>query len=312
MNWIKENPFVAGVAAAALLVLIGLGFLLSQSIDEYLVQEENYTAKVKELHALQEQTPYPNTKNLEAIRGNVQDYKKHLIQLEEVARKRLPAVPEKETPQEFQDELRKVVSAVTQKAKDAKTTLPDNFYLGFDIYATSLPQPEAAAPLSRQLAAIRWIFEKIIESGVSKVNSFTRGTLPSETPGGSPPAAKPANAKPQEVKASEIIQKNKLTISLTGEQVRMRRALNELVTSPQFLIIRALDFQNSALKGPLKVSATDKANAATANPGGELANVFGAAAGKKNADDLPILLGRETITGRLVLELLDFTPLNLK
>lgn len=310
MNWIKENPFVAGVAAAALLVLIGLGFLLSQSIDEYITQEENYTAKVKELHALQAQTPYPNTKNLEAIRGNVQDYKKHLIQLEEVARKRLPAVPEKVTPQEFQDELRKVVSAVTQKAKDAKTNLPDNFYLGFDIYATSLPQSEAAAPLSRQLAEIRWIFEKIIESGVSKVNSFTRGALPSETPATAP--SKPSNAKPQEVKASEIIQKNKLTISLTGEQVRMRRALNELVTSPQFLIIRALDFQNSALKGPPKVSTTDKTTTATSNPGGELANVFGAPGGKKTADDLPILLGRETITGRLILELLDFTPLNLK
>lgn len=303
MNWIKQNPFVAGVAGVALLLVLSLGYLLFESYSAYSEQEEVYFSKVKELHKLQEASPYPNEENLKAIRANVEEYLAALTQLETDVRKLVPPVPEKVSPQEFQDELRKVVSLVVAKAKESKVELPVDFYLGFERYRSGLPSNESAAPLARQLESIHWIFSKVLDSGIAKVNSFTRAPLPIEDDKSYP--GFPKNPKPE-----EIVRASRLNLSVSGDQIRVRRAVNELVGCPQFLILRAMDFQNSAPKGPPKAGASDAS--AAAGPGSSFADVFGSAKGGKGANaDLPIVLGRETVTCRMNLELVDFASLNL-
>ncbi len=303
MNWIKQNPFVSGVAGVALVLILSLGYLLFSSWSFYSEQEEAYLSKVRELHKLQEESPYPSEENLKAIRVNVDEYLSALKQAESDFRKLLPPVPEKVTPQEFQDELRKVVSLVAAKAKENKVELPADFYLGFEKYRSGLPSNESAAPMARQLESIHWIFTKVLESGIAKVNSFTRAPLPIEDDKAYP--GFPKNPKPE-----EILRVNRLNLSVSGDQIRVRKAVNELVACPQFLIIRAMDFQNSAPKGPPKVAGSDAGASASGSSGG-LADLFGSSKGGKGVSDLPILLGRETVTCRMNLELLDFAPLNL-
>ncbi len=47
-------------------------------------------------------------------------------------------------PNEFQSQLRLAFTAISERAAANKVQLPVNFYLGFDDYATSLPNSEAA------------------------------------------------------------------------------------------------------------------------------------------------------------------------
>src|SRR5207249_731807 len=87
------------------------------------------------------------------------------------------------TPEQSQDKLRAAVSKVSEKATAAGVHLPANFYLGFDIptnYQTTLPKPDAAAPLGKQLDAIQFLVERAIEAKVDTLTGLSRSPLPEE------------------------------------------------------------------------------------------------------------------------------------
>jgi hypothetical protein len=91
----------------------------------------------------------------------------------------------------------------------------------------------------------------------------------------------------------------------------MRRALNEVIRAPQFMVIRAMGMENSSQEGPSK---TDTPVEATTSSSSTLESLFGQEAaedGESAGQDLPIVLGKETVTATMHLEFLDFAPLNL-
>ena len=96
-------------------------------------------------------------------------------------------------PNEFQAQLRLASTAVSERATANKIQLPANFYLGFDEYATSLPNSEAAPRLGQQLRAIEWIANTIIEAHVDALNSLARTPLPQEKAGSSSTRAEAAS-----------------------------------------------------------------------------------------------------------------------
>jgi hypothetical protein len=303
MNFFKENPFLSGLIVVAVIVLGGLGFLLSQSLSEYSLQKENLDARIAELHRLQNASPYPSEENVAATRAIAQETREALLALEAQARSLLPEVPADITPQQFQDDLRRVVSSVVEKAAEAKVTLPEGFYLGFDEFRTALPDPIQAPFLARQLAVNTWLVNAIIESGVSQIDVFTRNELPIEK-------SLDAATFPENPEPADIIRTNTLVLSLTGEQGRVRRALNDVIKAPQFLIIRAIEMSNSSQDGPSRVDTPVEATTA-ASP--TLESLFGQenTEGQRTGEDLPIVLGKETVTARMNLQFLDFAPLNL-
>jgi len=305
MNLFKENPFLAGVIIAAVVVLGALGYLLSQSVAEFTAQKESLDSRIAELHRLQNASPYPSEQNVAATLASAAELKESVLALQAQARTMLPEVPADVTPQEFQDDLRRVVSAVVAKAREAGVELPGEFYLGFDEFRTSLPDPVQAPFLARQLEVNQWLVNSLLEAGVSQIDTFTRNPLPVEK--SLELAAFPENPEP-----GDITRKNTLILGVTGEQGRVRRALNDLLRAPQFLVIRALEISNSSTEGPPKAD-TPVEGMVSASP--TLESLFGqeetAASGQRSGEDLPIVLGKETVSAKLNLEFLDFAPLNL-
>lgn len=307
MKFLKDNPFLAGIIAAAVVVLGGLGFLLSQSMAEYGMQKENLESRISELHRLQNASPYPSTENLEATKASTTELKSSLVALETQIRTALPEVPSDVTPQQFQDNLRTAVSAVVEKAAEEKVGLPEDFYLGFDGFRANLPAPNQAPLLARQLEVNSWLVNTLIESGVARIDALIRNPLPVEA------SQTPASTEPtMEIPApGDILIPNSIVLTITGDQARIRRALNDLMKSPQFMIVRALEMVNSAQEGPLKGSPVVEG---TMEQPASVESLFqeSTPTAQPAAQDLPIILGKETVTAKLHLQFFDIAPLNLQ
>jgi hypothetical protein len=308
MNFFKENPLIAGLAVVALLVIAGGGYMVLQKGSAFALAREDYDNQVAALHRLQNASPYPSTENVAATKDAVEELRNALLQLEQTTRQFVPPVPEDITPQQFQDQLRQQVSAITTKAREAGVQLPDTFYLGFDQFQTGLPTAVEAPFLARQLEIIRWLVERAIEAGVTRIDVLQRGELPVEQD----PAKRefPENPGPD-----DIVRRNTIIFGISGEQGRVRRTFNELVRAPQFLIIRSLEFRNSNPQPPVK--GAEGADATTAVPVEDsLASLFGGPAEADSpatggGESLTIILGRESLQATFALEILDFAPLKL-
>jgi len=299
MNWIKENPFLTGYIALTLLLLGGASYFTLQSYSGYAELEAGYGASVQSLHQLQNRSPYPSQENLAKVRETVEAYRVKMEEFQSALKKYQPPLPAGVTPEGFQDSLRQTVTAVTEKAEAAQVELPADFYLGFDAYRNSLPSPEAAPHLLRQMEQFRLIVEKLIDTKVD-ILTFTRSPLAIE----SGPAA---GEKDREGKQQVV--KNFLDLEIRGDQGRIRPAFNNLLQQPQFLLIRAVEFHNSSKEGPPKGGTT---TASPAGQGGDIADLFASAEGAATpTTELNVILGREIITAKFRLELVEFPTLGV-
>lgn len=308
MKQLNKNPFLVGLAVVAVVLLGGLGFYASQAFSTFTEELDAYDRSVKTLHRLQNAVPYPSAENLAAARAAIGEYQAQLATLDAALRKHQPPLPQDKTPNQFQDELRREVSQVTTKAATDKVELPADFYLGFDEFKTGLPSTVVAPFLARQLAVFRWLADTLIDAGIKRIDLWQRLPLPVEKDEAL--AAFPENPTPE-----QLIRISPLVLSFTGEQARVRRALNDIFRSPNFFIVRSLEILNSNREAPLK-SAVPGAEAPAGQaqaPQPSLSDLFGDASAAGEApsasQDLPIVLGRETVTVRLRLEFLDFAPL---
>ena len=123
---------------------------------------------------------YPNAKNLKALEAQKDEAAQMVAAFQgQLTTREFPA--KEITPQEFQDELKRAVTAVVEKAGAAQLELPkEKFYLGFDPYETRPPEPEAVGPLTQQLQTIQWVMEKAdrkedCQAGFAEALPFARG-----------------------------------------------------------------------------------------------------------------------------------------
>ena len=260
MNWFRENRFLG-----TLLGLLGIGmlgafwFLLSAKSDwdETSSRFNNTTA---ELNRLERLSPYPNGENLRKMKAHAENYSSALAKLKDELKMRLaPVTPM--APSEFQSHLRVAMTAIGEKARANKVKLPDKFYLGFDEFASALPNEAAAPLLGQELRQVEWIFNTVLDARVEAVTAFRRTPLPEER-GAAPasPAATPAGgAKPHEHNVVEAT-----FLSTPGAA---RKVINQIAgASQQFCIIRLLHVRNEKPKGPPREVAGEAAPVVPATP----------------------------------------------
>jgi hypothetical protein len=144
MNWFQQNRFLGiFLAALAVATLFGVWFLFHEksAADE---GQERLAATINELNRLRASNPFPNEENLNKTKAQTDSYRTSLQGLEDELKTRMfPRTPLQ--PNEFQAQLRQAVIDVSERARASKVQLPENFNLGFDEYATSLPNGAAIA-----------------------------------------------------------------------------------------------------------------------------------------------------------------------
>jgi hypothetical protein len=317
MSWLKENSFLAGLAATTIFVGGALVVLLMQSMTQYREALDAYSQAVRKLHVLQNRSPFPSAENFEKSRALVEQYKSELDSLRAQLAKMQSPVSANVQPQKFQDDLRTAVNQITEKAGAAGVELPKSFYLGFSQYANSLPNEHAAPVLALQLGIIEKIVTDLIDFRVRSIDSLNRLPLPEESAVGSAPqkTEEPQQRGRQPEAKPSGFRRLPFDLAFTAEQGKLRIAFNSLLDSEQFLIVRNLALQNTARVGPPvsrqsgasatppRLPADHPAASAEQFPG----SAISAQGGQHAASELNVILGRELVKASMRIEIIGFS-----
>jgi hypothetical protein len=269
MNWLQQNRFLGTfLGAFGLATLLGLWFLFHEKGAADAAQAR-LEETLNELSRLRRSTPFPEEENLKKTRAQTETYRASLLALEKELKNRMfPRLPLQ--PNEFQAQLRLAVNDVLDHAATAKVQLPANFNLGFDPYATSLPNLEAAPRLGRQLRAIEWIVNTIIDAHVDSLGSLAREPL-AEEKAASETTPTPGRGVGQKKAASgreKIVDGAPIDLSFSGSPAAVRRVINQIAAArDQFYIIRTLVVKNQVDKGPKRGGPETTAPAPAPPPG---------------------------------------------
>ena len=258
MNWYRENRwlgnFLIALAGAALLALWFL-FHARSSFAEASVQ---FNEAAIERNRLEHLNPFPNEENFRKTQAALDNYGATLTKLKEELKAQVLPVASI-APNEFQSRLRQAIVSTTEKARANRVKLPENFHLGFDEFATTLPSSAAASSsLGQELAQVELLLGILIDARVDAITTLKRVNLPPETAAAATPARKPpgpANTAPGPVERSIV------DLTFAASPSAMRKVLNQIASSErQFFIVRTLYVRNEQLKGPSREqSATGKA-----------------------------------------------------
>jgi hypothetical protein len=321
MNWIKENKFLFGFLVVMAIGVGAGGWFVLQAKGRNEEAMSDYQRRVGELNRLQRLAIFPNQKNLEKIVAQQSEVNSEVSALAAgLAAQQIPV--EDLSPEQFQDKLRAAVTSVRNKAAQSSpaVALPQpKFFLGFDPYETAPPGKEAAAVLGRELKAIEWLCNQLIDSRVAEIRRLEREPLPEEKGRVKVQEKKPVvPAKPGSGKPGDNadksgsryeVEKHRIELVFVGDQGRVRQFLNSVVAHKgQFFIPRLVTVKNEKPQPPPRVAAVD----AAAVPVAPAPVADGAAAAPAPGAPTPAavvstyIVGEEKIEVTLILELVDF------
>jgi len=309
MNWFRQNVFLGSFLVTVALATILVGYFLLHEKGAAGEQQRRVDATLAELRRLRQGTPFPSEKNLRKMKEQIETDRQSLLALENALQPRiLPVVPLQ--PNEFQAQLRQATTAITEQSRISKVRLPENFYLGFDEYATSLPNSTAAPLLGRELKAVEWLANTIVTAHVDSLNSLSRIPLMEEqTPVPIPTSTKTRAAKPIKPAAAprRIVESSSVEVAFSASPAAARKVLNQIANArEQFFIVRTLVVKNQVAKGPPR--ELNPAAAAAANPNPSLVSA-GAKTGRSPAPTgINFIVGTEHIdvTARIEIVKFDF------
>ena len=294
MNWLKQNPIAVVLIVVA---LIGTGATSYLAVDAQTRRDgaqANLDAQLQKLKQFQNQKPFPTEKNRDAVDASLKEYR------EEIAKYRtaLAAMEEPLTPinpQEFQDDLRKAVDELRKKALEKGVTLPDNFFYGFDEYQATPPSQQEVGELNREFRIIRRLTDEIVNLRIASIASLKRQEIkpPFQSPTPAP-AAKPGSTPAPKAPA---ISNKTFTIAFTAAQEKLITAFNMIQNADEFLLIRSLTMDNTSPQPPPRTQPGDPSqNLGISMP----------VSATSAPETIQAVLGRESVTASLTIEILDF------
>ena len=302
MNWLKQNR-----ALGTLLIVFGICALFAVILfywrwATWRDAKQMFDQAAAERSRLERMDPFPNETNYRKLQDYLDGYSTALDTFKgELKKGVVPALPL--APNDFQSRLRQATVATLNRAQTNNVKLPDKFQLGFDEFATALPNTAAAPFLGQELSQIQMLINILLDAKVDSLTSFYRATLPEEQ--GAPPTPIPPPVVGRTVAATKTntpeppsMQRNVVNLSFKAAPSAARKVLNEIANSTgQLFIIRALYVQNEKNKGPSRQatgepSATQTPQAGLAQPGA--------------AAPLNFIVGNEHIEVSATVEMLRF------
>jgi hypothetical protein len=303
MNWFKQNR-----ALGTLLIVFGIcallaGILLYWRWATWRDARQTFDQAAAERSRLEHLDPFPNDSNYRKLQGYLDRYNAALDKFkEELKREVVPAPPL--APNEFQSRLRQATVATLNRAQTNNVKLPDKFQLGFDEFATTMPNTAVTPLLGQELSQIQMLINILLDAKVDSVTSFHRAPLPEEhgpssTPApSSVPGRKPAATKTS-TPAPTSVQRNVVDLTFKATSAAARKVLNEITNSSgQFFVIRTLYVHNEKDKGPSRQrtgqpAPTETQQTAPAQPG--------------STGPLNFIVGNEHIEVSATIEMLRFS-----
>jgi hypothetical protein len=267
MNWFRENRFLGTFLIAFGVCALGALWFLFSAKSDWHDATIRFNQTAAELNRLEWLAPYPSSENLRKMKTQADDYATALAKLKDELKTRVFPLPPM-APNEFQSHLRLAMTAMADKARANKVKLPDKFCLGFDEFASALPNEGAAALLGQELAQVEWLLDTLLEARVDTVTSFRRIALPEEHGTASlSPVSTPASRKPgaMTLPAPKLVERNVVEATFVSTPASARKVLNQIAgANQQFFIVRLLHVRNEKDKGPPRGAVSDTAGVVAA------------------------------------------------
>lgn len=316
MNWIRENKFLAGFIAVMVIGAGVLGYLLYDAWGAYSDVSDQYNAQADSLHQLQTRVPYPDRTNLakyQTERDDLLDATHDLAS--SLSKLELPVI--EMSPSDFQDRLRDTLAAVVAAAAKNGVKLPERFSMDFERYQSAPPSAEAAAPLGRELAALKIVMDILINEHVETVISLQRAQLPEEGGGGGGRQERErgggrfgrgggGGGGGESVVTGGLVEKIPFEVQFTANQPSFQKVLNDLASSTtQFFITRTLLIQNS---DPRPVAKSTVSVAAPAQQPAVAAPGAAPSAHSPGGGYLKFIVGTEKLEVAMQVDIVAFNP----
>jgi hypothetical protein len=306
MNWFRENR-----SLGTFLILFGVGTLgavwfLFSARSDWDEASSRFNNAAAELNRLERLAPYPNAENLRKMKAHAENYSSALARLKDELKMRVaPVTPM--APNEFQSHLRVAMTAIADKARANKVKLPERFYLGFDEFASALPNEAAAPLLGQELAQIEWLLNGLLDARVEAVTVFRRTAAPRE-PGAAPalPTPTPASEAKPAGTVPALIERNVVEATFVSTPGAARKIINQIAAAnQQFCIIRLLQVRNEKPKGPPREVAAENSAVIPAPTSPAPAGSPGAKPAPGTA--LNFIVGNERVETTARIEIVRFT-----
>jgi len=303
MKWFQQNR-----AFGTLLIVFGICALLAVALlywrwTAWNDARQAFDQVAAERNRLGHLDPFPNDANYRKLQGYLETYTSAVDKFKEALKAEVAPAPSL-APNEFQSRLRQATIATLGRARVNNVKLPDKFQLGFDEFATIMPNTAVTPLLGQELSQTQMLINILLDAKVDSVTSLRRPRLPEErgaapTPTPSPsPGRRVATAKPGGTPVPTLIERNIVDVTFKAAPSAARKVLNEIVSSTgQFFIVRTLYVHNEKDKGPSREKAAGPAPAESAQATGAQP----AAAGSLN-----FIVGNEHIEVSATIEMLRF------
>jgi hypothetical protein len=301
MNWFRQNRFLGTFLILFGLCTLGAVWFLFSAKTDWDEASTRFDQTAAELNRLEQLAPYPSHENLRKMKAHADNYATAFAKFKDELKLRVaPVAPM--APSEFQSHLRVAISAIADKARANKVKLPDKFYLGFDEFASALPNEVAAPLLGQELAQVEWLLNTLLDAHVEALTSFRRTPLPEEH-GVAPPAGEKSGTAPA---GTKLLERNVVEATFISTPGSARKILNQIAgANQQFYIVRLLHVRNEKEKGPSREATVETPAVVPAAPSPAPASFPGAKPASGPA--LNFIVGNERIETTAKIEIVRFT-----
>jgi hypothetical protein len=307
MEALKKNKFLTtylGVLVGGALIL---GWFLWSSYSKHKSARGEYDSTLGAVQALEGRPLYPNPKNLQSRKAQVDGYAAKVSELHNAVLAYQKPINESPDETKFQNRLTEIIKDIKLQAEFTKlgsgpTPGGADFDLGMGRYLTEIPRRDTVPHLEFQLDGIKRLVDIMLTDRVATIDSITRHELSveSETPAVPPRGAaaattakkptRPAAAGPA-LPEDKVLKRYPFTVRMTGSARSIEDVMNHVASSKEhFFATRQLRVENEKKVGPPKGETTASSS------------------DSKDKKDSTVVLGGEKVTASLDIDLIRFLP----
>lgn len=316
MSWIKDNKFIVALGSGTLAGAALIYFLGSHGAAKYQEAKEKFDAAALKASESEKSPLYPTLANRDGKRKAIDEYRQSVAGIQSAFEAFRPKEFKNITPQEFTTKLLAANTEIREAFKEAGTTVPEAFFVGFEVYTKGTLAPgNTTGVLDYQLDSITRILMHLAKARPTELKNLHRPRLPEEEQQKYTPAE------------NAVSRPYPLEISFVGSERAAREFLSSITkqASP-YVVIRSLRITNEKKEPPRAADAQFDKSAPKPGPAVDpFAGAFALPAddapgtdkpaatppAPKTADSSRILsqvLGNEQIRVFLRLDLLEFLP----
>lgn len=255
MSWIKDNKFLAALGGGTLVGVILLYLVGAQASKRYTAASEEYASSAAQATEYEKQPLYPRQDLRDGKRKAIDEYKKSVDSLQKAFEPFRKKELENSTPQEFTNRLLAAKDETQAAFVAAGTVVPEEYFMGFEAYRTSLAGGANTGLLNYQLDGIKKLMLELAKAKPTELKNLHRPALPEETNQEYTPAP------------GDVARSFPLEIVFVAPEKTAREFLSSIVKvdDGKYAVIRSLRIANAKKTPPTSTDAQFE-QAATATP----------------------------------------------